>query len=105
MPKPQTLRDTNIRHWYMPSVKVQYAVQEKASEGEQKAVMLGEKTTNVLIHPIKKQLTASDMDDIRHLTYLRLEQQYNIPKSAISDFVILNLNYLGSMSEAQYFAE
>ena len=98
-------RNTQIRHWYMPTVQVQYVVQNSSSEQEETSIAVGQKTTNVLIHPTKKQLTEPDMRAIRELTYIRLEQQYNIPRKAVSDFVILSFNYLGAMSEAQYFAE
>lgn len=88
------------KHWYMVTVTMDYLY--NIDETRQ---VTTSKTTNVLITPDRKHLTEQDINDIRNLGLLRLRDRYKIDPERVTDFTILNIMYLGLMSEAAYFGK
>ena len=88
------------KHWYMATATMDYLIKVDESR-----TVTASKTVNVLITPERKIITEQDVNDIRNLGLLRLRDHYNIDPERVADFVIVNLMYLGLMSEAIYFGK
>jgi len=90
------------RHWYLISVEIHYT-QQATIEGEQPT--LRAQKLNVLITPKKRKITAIDIGDIRQSSLLCIQNRYNVNLDQIADLIILNIMYIGLMSEHTYYTE
>lgn len=89
-----------MKHWYLAAVEIQFIIMEPT---DTTPAVYSERKVNVLITPDRKNLGSIDIDDVRNLALLRLRDDYNIPPERVANLVILNLMYMGLMSEEQYF--
>lgn len=93
-------------HWFMVAVELLYKKLEAPATAEAEATYsVRSQKVNVMIQPKKRKITAQDMGDIRHLALLRMQQEYKVDKTDLVDFIVLNIMYLGLMSEHTYFTE
>ena len=89
-------------HWYMVAVEIHFIQPSKVQGADP---TLRSQKLNVLITPKKRKITAKDLGDIRNLSLLRMKEQYKVDTDQIADFIVLNLMYMGMMSEHTYFTE
>lgn len=90
------------RHWYMIAVEMHYV---KPSTDPEAEPSLRAQKLNVMITPKKRKITAKDIGDIRQLALLCMRDHYKVDIDTMADFIILNMMYMGLMSEHAYFTE
>lgn len=90
------------KHWYMVAVEVQYVMPAKVQGADPS---MRSKTINIMITPPQKNITSEEIGAIRSLSLLRMQDQYKVTEDQIADLVVMNMMWMGLMSEHEYFTE
>ena len=93
-------------HWYMATVSMVCLNRMGPNEGgvpEDQIVGTRNITTNILVTPKRKRITASVINDIRQTGLVKARDKYKVDvEKDLSDMAILNIVYLGLMTEKDY---
>lgn len=89
------------KNWYLANVLVEWVSPPDEERGI--PALRTQREMNVLITPSKKKVRAQEIEDIRQLSMVKLRDHYKVDAQAISDIVIRNIIFLGTMSEKEYF--
>lgn len=87
--------------WYLATVAVQYSVEANKDTNTPGYVKI--QTMNVLVTPTKKIIAQEVIEDIRSLSVLKLKEYYKVTEANILDIIIMNISFLGLMTEQQFF--
>lgn len=90
----------NKVHFWMATCKVSFFI--PADKENNKAAVIGYRETNVVIDTTIKRINADSIDTIRQVSLMKCMEKYNLELKSVSDFLILNISYLGLMSPKEY---
>ena len=108
--KPDSSRayDTHKVHWYLGAVEIHHISEEKAlGENQEETVVskLHIKRCNVVITSADRYVTGEGVGAMRNQAMSQISERYKITEEAMVDLIIINVSYLGHMSEATYFGQ
>lgn len=91
-------------HWYMAAVSVDYLEPElddnQALTGR---TFKRTQTLNVIIQQDQRLVVAGSMEAVRELTIQRMVNQFKMSPDKLVEFTVMNMIYMGHMSEHTYF--
>ena len=105
MPEEKKKYSTHRVHWYLVALEVHHLVPRHDTNGDLLDPGKGIQRMNVIVQSPERQITAKFLEDTRTMAFMRAEQQYNISPALLADYVILNINYMGHMSEREHFTK
>jgi hypothetical protein len=89
------------KHWYLCALHIGYVLKDR--DDPLKTIGSSTITTNVIVTPTSKRITQATLEDIRQLGLVKMRDIFNVDPKHTTDVAIMNIAYLGLMSEEQFF--
>lgn len=99
---------TTKAHWFLGAVEIHHISEERVLDANQEEVTVNKlhiKRCNVVITSKDRHLDGNGIGAIRNQALAQIMERYKVAEEAMTDMVILNICYLGHMSEATYFGQ
>lgn len=87
------------KHWSILALEVHYVRRDH----EKGTATAHAQKMNVMVQERERQINARVMEEVRNAAFSRMAEQYQVPTEDIADYIILNISYMGHMSEQEYF--